>query len=240
MNRLKILNLGCGTHASPHPDVINIDWSMYLRIRRNPVGRCMAPRLLRGERLKKYRTLPDNVLVHDLSKGIPFADESVDAVFHSHTLEHLDRKAVPGFLAEIYRVLRAGGVHRIVVPDYERRCRAYIDHLERCDDPSEARRHDAFVAALLEQSVRKDAFGSAHQKPWRKRLEQRLLGDARRRGETHQWMYDRVNLRVLLEEAGFREVEVTAYGRSRITDYEALDLDVDEHRDESLVMEASK
>ena len=36
-----ILNLGCGTKVSDDPAVVNIDWSIMLRIRRNP---CCARR----------------------------------------------------------------------------------------------------------------------------------------------------------------------------------------------------
>ena len=66
------------------------------------------------------------LLPHDLRRGIPFPDGSVDAVYHSHVLEHIDRSAVPGCLAEIRRVLRIGGVHRIVVPDLELVVRNYL------------------------------------------------------------------------------------------------------------------
>ena len=33
------------------------------------------------------------VIAHDLRRGIPFADESFDVVYHSHVLEHLSRKS---------------------------------------------------------------------------------------------------------------------------------------------------
>jgi SAM-dependent methyltransferase len=235
---MKILNLGCGTSACSHSDVINIDWSVYLRLRRNPVFRALAPAFLRGERLQKFRALPANIRVYNLAKGIPFPDASIDAVVHSHVLEHLDRAAVPAFLQEIRRVLKPGGVHRIAVPDFEKRCRSYLEHISACADSVEAARHDDYVAGILEQSVRKEAFGSARQSFFRRRLEHWILGDARRRGETHQWMYDRVNLAMLLEQAGFRDVTVQPFNQSRISDWEQYGLDLEEHRQESLYMEA--
>jgi ubiquinone/menaquinone biosynthesis C-methylase UbiE len=235
---MKILNLGCGTSASSHPDVVNIDWSLYLRLRRNPLLRTLAPLFLRGERLEKFKALPANILVHNLAKGIPFADASVEAVYHSHVLEHLDRPVAAAFLRDVYRVLKPGGVHRMAVPDFEKRCRDYLNHLDACSDPGEAVRHDEFIAGVLEQSVRKAAFGSAQQSAFRRRLENRILGDARRRGETHQWMYDRVNLLVLLEQAGFREIRVCEFNRSRIPGWGQYRLDLAEHRNESLYVEA--
>jgi len=46
---MRIPNLGCGTKTSDYPGVTNIDWSMYLRIKRNPFlekycGVCVKPR----------------------------------------------------------------------------------------------------------------------------------------------------------------------------------------------------
>lgn len=56
----------------------------------------------------------------DLTKPLPLPDESCVAVFSSHVLEHLFVAEVKQLLAEIRRVLKYGGVCRIVVPDLER------------------------------------------------------------------------------------------------------------------------
>lgn len=155
---MRVLNLGCGTKTSDCPDVVNIDWSVYLRIRRNPLLRPAVPLFLRGGRLDRFRSLPSNILVHDLSKGLPFEPNSVDVVYHSHMLEHLDRASVPGFLAEVLRVLKPGGIQRVVVPDLEVLCGRYLEHLAACQsDRREIARHDSWVPAFLEQSVRKES-----------------------------------------------------------------------------------
>ena len=57
-----------------------------------------------------------------------FDDESVEEIYASHVLEHLDyRHGLPGALAEIHRVLKKGGNARIGVPDFEILCRIFID-----------------------------------------------------------------------------------------------------------------
>lgn len=43
---MQILNLGCGTKVSDDPAVVNIDWSIMLRIKRNPLLRAAVPVLL--------------------------------------------------------------------------------------------------------------------------------------------------------------------------------------------------
>jgi ubiquinone/menaquinone biosynthesis C-methylase UbiE len=173
-------------------------------------------------------------MMHDLSKGIPFDSNSVDAVYHSHMLPHLDRDVAEDLLREVVRVLKPGGIQRIVVPDLETRCQDYLAHLATCDtDAAEHRAHDDYVATLFELSVRKEAYGTASQKPVRRFVENLVLGDARARGETLQWMYDRINLRVKLLDAGFSRVEVHDYTTSLIENWAAYGLDTDEHGNQS-------
>lgn len=242
---MKILNLGCGTKTSSSPEVINVDWSIYLRLKKSPVPQAVVGLLLRGERLERFVSLPDNIIVHDLSKGAPFDSDSVEAVYHSHLLEHLDRGTAKAFLSEVRRVLKPDGIHRIVVPDLEKACTNYLSHIRVCEeDPKEAVSHDSYVGAMIEQSVRREAHGTSQQSPLRRYVENLLLGDARRRGETHQWMYDRINLSELLARVGYRDPQVLDYATSQIPNWNEYGLDVDEsggqYKPGSLYMEARK
>lgn len=240
-----VLNLGCGSKTSSHPDVTNVDWSVMLVMRRNALLRTAAPLLLNGERLQRFRSLPANILVHDLRGPLPFASGTVDAVYHSHVLEHFDRDVAPQFLAEATRVLKPGGVHRVVVPDLEAQCRRYLEHLSACaGDAAEAARHDEYVAEIFDQSVRREASGTSGQRPLRRFIENALLGDARKRGETHQWMYDRVNLAALLSRLGLRDVRLRSHDSSAIRDWDKIGLDVDarggEYKPGSVYLEGTK
>lgn len=242
---MQLLNLGCGDKTSDRAGVVNIDRSAMLRLRSHPLRRVLVPVFLHGERLARYRTLPDNIMVHDLARGIPFESNSVDAVYHSHMLEHLDREVGEAFLSEVLRVLKPGGIHRIVVPDFELRCREYVAHLDACvSSPAQQSDHDNYVAGVLEQSVQREASGTSQQRPFRRRVENALLGDARRRGQTHQWMYDRVNLRAKLLSAGYREVHQMTLDTSHIPYWQDHGLDMDDsgqvHKPGSLYMEAFK
>lgn len=243
---MKILNLGCGTKTSHHPSVVNIDWSILLRIRSNPLLRVLATVLLSGDRLQRFNALPKNLVVHDLSRGIPFPDASVDVVYHSHVLEHLDRDVAHRFIRECARVLRPGGLIRVVVPDFERYCREYLDHIVLCEKEGGRviNEHDNLFEPLLLQSVRREAYGTSQQRPLRRIVENLLLGDARKRGETHQWMYDRFNLGVLLQCGGFENPVVRNFDQSAIADWNLLGLDMDEfgseYKRESLYMEATR
>lgn len=220
-----ILNLGCGNRTSPA--MVNIDFSIYLRVRQNKVAAEVAKRVLRGTRREQFVSLDDNIVVHDLRLGIPAEDASVDAVYHSHVLEHIDRDVVGAFLREVHRVLKPRGVHRIVVPDLERAVRRYVASLEegKKSQPA-ATRHDITVAGILEQMVRREAFGTSQQPRAQRWVESRLLGDARKRGETHQWMWDEVNLSVALTDAGFHSIERMEPTTSAIQDWSEIGLDM--------------
>ena len=186
-----------------------------------------------------------NLLAHDLSKGIPFASDTVDIVYHSHVLEHLDRPVARQFLCESLRVLKPGGICRIVVPDLEYACRAYVQHIERCkQDPSETAVHEQFVEEILEQSVRREAAASLGRSAVARIVDRLILGDARRRGETHQWMYDRISLPYLLTGLGYGYVGVQTWNSSRIPGWDAIGLDRNadggEYTPNSLYVEAQK
>ncbi len=233
----KLLNLGCGYKTTSAPGVVNIDWGIYLRIGRNPVLKRVAPYVIGPERTKRLRQLGDNIVVHDLSKGIPASDASVDAVYHSHLLEHLDRPIAEGFMREIRRVLRPGGIQRISVPDLEGYARALLADIE-----SDNGNHDQYVEAIIGQSVRREAMGTSLQRQPRRFIENVLMGDARKRGETHQWMYDFRNLSQLLERTGYSEIRRVDFNESAIPGWDDFGLDRDEdggeYKPESLYVEA--
>ena len=56
--------------------------------------------------------------------------ECPDLVYHSHLLEHFSKADGQKLITECFRVLRPGGILRIVVPDLEGIARNYIKCLE--------------------------------------------------------------------------------------------------------------
>ena len=61
----------------------------------------------------------------DLSR---FADNSILEIYASHVIEHLRfQKELPAALREFNRVLTAGGVLRVSVPDLDTLCKLFLD-----------------------------------------------------------------------------------------------------------------
>jgi len=128
---LRYINLGCGSRC--HPAWINIDIA--------PCG--------------------PGVIAHDLSRGIPLADNSCDVVYHSHLVEHLRPEDALRFMKECYRVLKAGGILRVATPDLERICRLYLEKLESAtaSDNDGARDYEWMLLEMYDQTVREKRGG---------------------------------------------------------------------------------
>ncbi len=126
-----MLNLGCGNRF--HPDWVNINFS----------------------------STDEGVIAADLSKGIPFPDESFDMVYHSHLLEHFSKTDAPGFVGECNRVLRPEGIVRVVVPDLETIARQYLSALENAKVSVEGSEHnyDWMLLEMFDQITRNQSGG---------------------------------------------------------------------------------
>lgn len=62
-------------------------------------------------------SLPGVDIVHDLEEGLSFiSDNSVDEISSAHVLEHVIEFEF--LMKEIHRVLRKGGVHKVIVPHF--------------------------------------------------------------------------------------------------------------------------
>jgi SAM-dependent methyltransferase len=124
-----LVNIGCG--GVYHLGWINLDFS--------PVGQGVRP--------------------YDARKRLPFADASVDAVYHAHLLEHLESDDARQFLIECHRVLRPGGVVRVVVPDLEGIAQAYLRELAGVRSGGEATLYDWTRLELIDQAARARSGG---------------------------------------------------------------------------------
>lgn len=99
-----------------------------------------------------------HVIRHDIRRGLPFAPGTFDAVYSSHTLEHLSPDAAGALVAEMRRVLKRAGVMRVAVPDLERTVRAYLERLEQAPDATDP--HYRWIKLeLLDQLVRDRSGG---------------------------------------------------------------------------------
>jgi SAM-dependent methyltransferase len=201
------VNLGCGSHV---PDGwVNVDYALGAKLAKVPLFG-VVNRRLHLVRLDWDR----RILVHDLRKRFPWDDASVDVVYSSHLLEHLSREEGRRFLGECHRVLRAGGILRLVVPDLWKIVHAYTDGRILAD---------GFVEELEVLSERSGRGVRGHLAP----LFQ----------FPHKCMYDGPRLLGLLDEMGF-EASARRPFDSDIGDI--ADVEVEESATDAVVVEGRK
>lgn len=146
------LNVGCGTHYAQ--DWVNTDV------------------------VKTETTTPDVVI--DPYCSYPFDDNTFDAVFLGHVLEHIPWERVHSFLLDMRRIAKPGAPFLVVGPDIYRTIHRWKDNVE----PWET------VASVLEH--KEDAHLSAEGE-WN--------------GALHQWNCHHERVWELLSNAGFKQLE---------------------------------
>lgn len=103
-----------------------------------------------------------HVRVHNLLQGFPYGDNQFDALYHSQVLEHFPKEKAGAFLRECFRVLKPGGIVRVVVPDLEDIAREYLRHLnDNISHPNEVSiaNYDWIMLEMYDQTVRNTSRG---------------------------------------------------------------------------------
>ena len=221
------VNLGSSARVAPGWN--NVDSSWLFRLARYPTAARLFRRfgLISDDRWDRLQKLDRSVVVWNLARGIPYSDQSFDVVYHSHVLEHIDREAAPAFLAECFRVLKPGGVIRIVVPDLEVLARRYLAAVERLPNHGGFDAHTAAIDEIFDQMVRRLPPQRADRPLLVRLLENLLIGDFARSGTLHRWMYDRFSLGSLLEKTGFVGVSPFDAATSQINGWNSFGLDLE-------------
>jgi predicted SAM-dependent methyltransferase len=137
-------------------------------------------------------------LLADAARGLPLRDSSVEFVHSEDLLEHLDLEGGSVLVRECFRVLRPGGVLRLLTPDLE----AIIERVYRERDA----RHLRWCNAQLSTQDPCEALN----------MHLRMNGE-------HRFVYDETRLRALLKQAGF-QVACVRYNQSEHPELRYLDL----------------
>ncbi len=143
------------------------------------------------------RTLPGHInidmndepgvdLVHDIRKPLPFDDNSVESMFASHIIEHLWwMEEVPNFLSTCFDKLENGGYIDIWTVDFDVVVNKYLE-----------------VRHLSENTITDNFFKKRMQ--W---VVWRLFSRGGYVGSDHHSIFSRDSLKLLLREAGFKQID---------------------------------
>lgn len=181
---------GCGLSAPE--GWVNFDASPTLRLQKTPVLGMLVKRRLKA-------VFPDLVRYGDITKGLPgIRDNSCDAVYCSHVLEHLSLEDFHKALDNTYRMLKPGGIFRLVMPDLEKCVEFYTQALAKGE-------RDASVR-FMENTI----LGTEQRPRGLKAIAETVFGNAR-----HLWMWDHQGVIEELEKTGFSSVRKCGYHDSQ-------------------------
>lgn len=147
----------------------------------------------------------------DFSRSLPFKDETFDGIFCEHVFEHFTYDSGRNLMVECKRILKKGGVLRIVVPDGNKILKSYFD------DPQK----------IVEYKQVQSGFPMEAVNTW---FYQRY---------EHQCIYDAGYLMDSLQKAGFKETRHASYNISEAGN-NTIVLDDPKYSWESLYVEAIK
>jgi SAM-dependent methyltransferase len=176
----KYVQFGCG--ASAPVEWENYDASPTLILERAPVIRNILRR----------RVFPAEVRFGDIVRGLPVPESSCEAVYCSHTLEHLTLEEARKALRNTLRILKPGGRFRAVVPDLKILALRYVG----ANDP------DAAYRFQLETDLGKERKPGGVVGRLRS-----LFGNS-----AHLWMWDEASLVAETKAAGFLDVRRAHFG----------------------------
>ena len=221
-------NLGCSARIADGWN--NIDFSWLVRLSSWPKTCTWLHRfgLLDNLRYERIQKISKKVVLWNLAKGIPCPNKSVDVIYHSHLLEHLDRDDAAHFIGECRKKLKPGGIIRIVVPDMEQLCVRYIDLLKEFNSgkPFTSTTHQSVLGEIIDQMVPKHPRERLS-RPFLVRLaEHFLIGNSEKSGTLHRWMYDAHSLLQLLTDQGFVSASRFTHNTSNISDWNSFQLDL--------------
>ncbi|MGH8546556.1 MAG: class I SAM-dependent methyltransferase, partial [Gammaproteobacteria bacterium] len=183
------LNLGCGLRAPEN--WLNVDGSLQVVFARRPRLKRVLANLGLYPKSQAKILWPPNIARLDLRNPLPFPDNRFSAVYSSHTLEHLYYDQAAALIRECYRVLKSGGICRVVVPDLAATIQRYLLRTSQSDQGDTAAEQLMDELLLHPRVPECGLLGLYH----------RLCGY-----HQHKWMYDGPGVAKLLREAGFFNV----------------------------------
>lgn len=141
-------------------------------------------------------------IVHDLKKGIPLPEASVDEIYASHVLEHISFKDLIALLEDIYRVLKHNGKFSVCVPDASLYIESYV--AKKFFMPEVERYQPALVdtGSLMDQ-IQYIAYMD----------------------QEHKYLFDKQNLVNTLKKVPFKKVELRTFDESidmKSRDFESI------------------
>ena len=192
--KIKAINLGCG--SSPIENFTNYDFNYFIIAGKIPLMKFLLSRL--SFIPKPYLKLMDiskekNIHHCDAASSIPEKNNSIDLIYSSHMLEHLDKDEADIFLVNCRKILKPKGILRLVVPDFDILIEKYS----------------------IDEDVDKFIYSSClvgeKPKSFKKKIQYMIQGHG-----WHHQMFTKKSLKKTLEIHGYKSIKFFKEGQSAI------------------------
>ena len=170
LNNKKNFHIGCGYTIGKN--WINYDSSPIAFIDRLPILKIINK--------LNTRKFPKEIRYGNIVKNLLCEENTADNIYCSHVLEHVSLNDGKEMLRNIYRMLKTGGILRIIVPSLEARVEKYIQNKDA----------HSFMESLGCVNIHEN-------ENFFKKLKF-LFG-----GSRHRWMFDKNSLYNELRDSGF-------------------------------------
>lgn len=160
----------------------------------------------------------------DLTKTLPFSDNTIDYFYFEHALEHFDEVDGLNLVKEFYRTLKPDGVVRIITPSLDTYIKRYLNWYDKENLLRTQQFHDetqflnyAFFGESINNNIK-------------------FLNNMNSKQIGHKFIYSKNNLMSKLQNIGFN-VNVCEYNSSKHKIFDKIETRPD-YKD--LIFEATK
>jgi len=150
------------------------------------------------------------IIHHDINYGIPFRDFYVENIFTSHFIEHLTKEQGKVFLEECFRVLKKGGILRVICPSLNELIKEFKDDVIHYEETGNTEGVQKYLIKDISHSKYYNKFSF------------------------HKYIYNFDKLRKVLLDVGFKGVSKKSFQEGNIIHVRELDTQ------DGLIVEAIK
>ena len=191
----KAINLGCG--LNPIKNFTNYDFNYFIIFGKIPLIKTLfsmmpfipKPFLEIMELSKKKKIHHCNV-----AASIPEKENSIDLIYSSHMVEHLDKAETSLFFKNCIKILKPGGILRIVVPDFDILIDKYLNNKD------------------VDEFIYSSCLVGEKPKSLLKKLQYMIQGHG-----WHHQMFTKKSLKKKLEMHGYKSIKFFKEGESDIS-----------------------
>uniref|UniRef100_A0A6C0LXG7 Methyltransferase type 11 domain-containing protein n=1 Tax=viral metagenome TaxID=1070528 RepID=A0A6C0LXG7_9ZZZZ len=170
----------------------------------------------------------EKTIIADLRKPLNFSNNVVDFIFSEHVIEHFTEIQGYNILKEAYRILKKGGVFRVICPDLE----LYLKVYQNWNDSTQNKN----IKQLFNTKEQWLNYAMIGESNWRG--PNLLCKNTNYNSDGHKFIYTTEDIKRKSKKIGFSKFNICKYRDSRYDELKNLDSHGEENL--QLIIELTK